>query len=64
MSITSAAKVEFSSASVTLASHKQANAHFAMPSQQTPKPVHLVKSAGTKSLPKSELISSFVGIAG
>jgi len=64
MSISAAAKVEFSSASVTLASHKQANAHFAMPAQQTPKPVHLVKSAGTKSLPKSELISSFVGIAG
>ena len=64
MSISSAAKVEFSLASVTLASHKQANAHFAMPAQQTPKTVHLVKSAGTKSLPKSELISSFVGIAG
>lgn len=64
MSISSAAQVEFSSASVTLAGHEQANAHYAMPAQQTPKPVHLVKSAGTKSLPKSELISSFVGIAG
>lgn len=64
MSISSAAQVEFSSASVTLAGHKQANAHYAMPAQQTPKPVHLVKSADKKSLPKSELISSFVGIAG
>ncbi|HBD23870.1 MAG TPA: hypothetical protein DC023_05505 [Oceanospirillaceae bacterium] len=64
MSILSAAQVEFSSASMTLASHKQADAHYAMPSQQTPKPVNLVKSVGTKSLPKSELISSFVGIAG